>query len=273
MTLRHCSKKQRVVDFCTFKLGALALSDTNFRLHIPIRNTPSPSPCSYIKTIATLARLHFNTADNPSHHKAMPTNFHIETFLPIPADLLWRVRVSKPFMSHLVSNGALNRMDATPARLVSGQRSIYTRVQTYVPATMEIPDIVKAVFDDSYIEITDTQTWDEGRPLRQSFSIRPGVMSDYVRTEGEIRMQEVGDVAGEGGGCLQVLSGECRVSMPFLGWYVEQAIVANMRTFYEGYPGHVAAFVDMVVNRWGDGRIESLRQAVDNMLAEAKEME
>lgn len=133
---------------------------------------------------------------------------------------------------------------------------------------------MKTVFDDSYIEITDTQTWDESRPLCQTFSVRPGVMSDYVKSEGELRMQETRDVGGGGEeGCLQLLSGQCSVSIPFVGWYVEQAIVANMTAFYEEYPKHVAAFVDMVVKRWGDGSIESLRDAVDKMLAEAKEVQ
>lgn len=179
-------------------------------------------------------------------------------------------------------------MDATPARRVAGHRPLFTRVQTYVPATVEIPDIVKPVFDDSYIEITDTQTWDDTTPLRQSFSIRPGVLADFVKSEGQVVMEALSDggavINGEGkdakrgdlrgvDGCLHVLSGECRVSIPFVGWYVEQAIVANMTTFYDAYPKHVKAFVDLVVKRWGDGSVESLRDAVDRMLAEEKELD
>lgn len=204
----------------------------------------------------------------------MVSAFCVEVTLPIPADVLWRVRSSRAFMGFLVSQGALNRMDATPARQVPGQRSAYTRVQTYVPADVAIPDIIKPIIDDSYIEITDTQTWDESlRPLEQSFKIRPSALGDIVKSSGRLVVRPIDSPAANKDNdhsCLHTLSGECAVTFPFIGWYAEQAIIDNMRNFYKTYPAHIADFVDMIVKRWGDGSKESLRSAVDAMLAAEK---
>lgn len=71
-------------------------------------------------------------------------------------------------------------------------------------------------------------------------------------------------------GCLHALAGECTVSIPFVGYYADPAVVANMRTFYETYPAHIDAFVDMVVNKYGDGTRAPLPAAVDRLVAEEK---
>eukprot|EP00177_Eucheuma_denticulatum_P003688 GFKZ01006686.1.p1 GENE.GFKZ01006686.1~~GFKZ01006686.1.p1 ORF type:complete len:211 (-),score=28.18 GFKZ01006686.1:669-1301(-) len=201
----------------------------------------------------------------------MPTAFTVECNLPIPAHILWRVRVSPTFMSHLVNTGALTRMDASASTPLSGQSSLYSRIQTYVPSQADIPDVVKGMLDDSILEVTDTQTWDENKPGRQSFSIHPTppVLADLVKTSGELVVEDAKE--GDAGSCRHVLSGRCEVSVPMLGWYLEQTIVSNMRKFYAEYPHHIAAFVDTVVNRWGNGRKESLACAVDKMLAEEKD--
>lgn len=213
----------------------------------------------------------------------MPSSFHVEVQLPIPADVLWRLRASPPFASFLVSIGALNRMESSPARRVPGHPTLCTRTQTYVPATISIPDIVKPIFDDSVIEICDTQTWDDSsRTMEQRFEIRPSVLADLVKSHGKLVLSPASKIAvgdsledmeQEQGSCLHVLQGECGVGIPFLGWYVEQAIIANMQTFYGQYPGHIQRFVDMVVKRWGTGDVSSLRMAVDKMLSEEKATE
>jgi hypothetical protein len=48
------------------------------------------------------------------------------------------------------------------------------------------------------------------------------------------------------------LSGTCSVSILFLGSYVEEAIVANMNTFYAEYPAHVESIRDdLLLGRFG----------------------
>lgn len=161
---------------------------------------------------------------------------------------------------------------------------MHTRVQKYVPADIVIPDIVKPVFDDSYIEISDTQTWHKTTPQNgihcQTFEIKPSVMADIVTSSGKLVVKpgcandsDAENKPQSSESCVHTLTGECRVAVPFLGWYVEQAIIGNMQTFYKQYPGYIQRFVEMVVNRWGNGHPSSLRRAVDKMLAEEKASE
>lgn len=193
----------------------------------------------------------------------MPTQFRIESHLPIPADVLWRVRVSPTFMSHLVSTGALSRMTATPATpLPSRSSTAFRRTQIYVPINLDIPDIVKPVFDDTFLEVSDTQTFDERIPLKQEFSVRPAIMTDLVKTEGTLELIDLGD-----GSCNHVLEGECDVMVPVLGWYVEQAVVANMNTFYKKYGTYVNMFKESLMQKFG-GEGVTLNEAVEKMLAD-----
>lgn len=209
----------------------------------------------------------------------MPSPFHVEVSLPIPADLFWSLRASRQFTSYLVTAGALNRLESSQPRLVAGDPSRYTRVQTYVPATMEIPDIIKPIIDESYIEVCDTQTWDvvAGDELRQSFNIRTSIMADLVKTSGFLFIkapQPLNTSAEQAHDtCHHVISGECCVSIPILGWYAEQAIISNIKNFYKDYPTFVQGFADMVMRRWGDNNSLTLRDAIERMLVEEKVVE
>lgn len=155
-------------------------------------------------------------------------------------------------------------MDATPEEAVDG--SVKTRKQIYVPKTIEIPAMVKPVFDDSYLEVTDTQQWDENTPYEIRYSITPGVLAEYITMNGVLQMRPSSTKGAEG--CRQVITGTCTVDIPFVGWYVEQAIISNMQTFYEGYPEHIDAFVNMLVTTFGDGTRASMNDAFERMLKE-----
>lgn len=241
---------------------------------------------SSILPIIPSLRVHHPLTRLPHSHLRLPilttpkmvSAFSVEVKLSIPADVLWRVRASKQFMSFLVSQGALNRMDASLPRTLPASRTAYSRVQTYVPAEVSIPDMIKPIIDDSYIEITDTQTWDDvEKPLEQTFQIQPSFLPNLVKSNGRLSVKPLeSDLANneaDGSSCLHTVSGECSVSVPLIGWYAEQAIIDNMRNFYDSYPDHVSNFVNMVVNRWGNGSVDSLRAAVCNMLAEEKTQE
>lgn len=143
------------------------------------------------------------------------------------------------------------------------------RRQTYVPGDVIIPEVVKPIIDDSYIEIGDDQTWDNDVPYVQDSTIRPTVMGDVILTRARLSLEEDPE---DRGGCLHSLAGEVGVSLLFIGYYVEQAIVANMKSFYGNYPGHIDDFVHMVINKYGDGTRESLSKAIDVMLAEEKSL-
>jgi len=208
----------------------------------------------------------------------MVSSFSVEVELDIPRDLLWELRSSAFFMKFLVSNGALNRMDATPAIEVEGQGTARTRKQVYVPKTFQIPEIVKPIFDESYIEITDTQTWDDIRtPYEQGFSIQPSVMPNIVKSAGKLILLNLERDESEDSKealreerCLHVLRGECSVAVPVIGYYVEQAIIANMHTFYNNYPSHINAMKNVLIKTYGDGSDKSLRAAVQRVLAEER---
>lgn len=195
----------------------------------------------------------------------MVSSFSVSVSLNIPHDLLWRVRASKSFMRFLVSNGALNKMDATEAQYVDASETLRTRTQTYVPAEISIPEIVRPLFDDSHIEVRDIQTWDETAPYVQTFDIKPGIMADIVKSTGRLTLEAYGE---KGTHCMQTIAGECDVGIPLLGWYVEQAIIANMKSFYKEYGRHVDSFVSMVVQKYGDGTRGSLRKGIDRLCAD-----
>lgn len=199
----------------------------------------------------------------------MPTPFKFTVKLNISRELLWRVRASKTFMSFLVSDGALNRMDATPPKVPSDATSpsARTRKQTYVPANVIIPDMIKSIIDDSYIEISDCQTWDENNPFVQHSVVKPTILGDVVTTTATLTMSEDEQ---ENNVCVHTLAGTVTVLVPFLGYYVEQAVVSNMQQFYTDYASHVSNFVQMVISKYGDGTMSSLPRAVDHILAEEK---
>lgn len=203
----------------------------------------------------------------------MVSPFEVSVTLPIPREVLWRVRSTRTFMRFLVSNGALRRMDATPIKCEDDRTC--TCVQTYVPAKISIPDVVRTVFDDSYLEVRDFQSWSENVPYVQGFDIRPGVLADIVTSSGKLVLGVAEPREGEKVGveqCVHSLVGSCAVAVPMLGYFVEQAIIANMNDFYDEYVGHIDAFVQMLVQEFGDGSRDSLNSAVDNMLAHEKDL-
>lgn len=239
----------------------------------------------------------------------MPTPFKVTVRLNIPREQLWRIRASKTFMDFLVSNGALTRMEASPATQPQDAETPTqrTRRQTYIPGDVVIPDIVKPIIDDSYIEIQDVQLWDEAKPYIQNSMIRPAILGDVVTTTACLSLEEDVEINDDGAnnninrdendnniqlvnnsndvednvakpvesesnsvGCLHTLTGNVTVGVPFIGYYVEQAIVANMNQFYSYYPAHVDDFISVLVNKYGDGSRASLNSAIDRMLADEK---
>jgi hypothetical protein len=226
--------------------------------------------------------------------------FRIECSLELPGAALWRMRGTRRFMHHLVAERALARMSAShTTKLREGGPdgpALWRRTFQYVPTTIEIPDIVKTVFSDDYLEIADECTWaEQERPredctrccgsddssssaspvsessaragvtngngascshhnkpghFSQSFVITPGVLADYICTKGTLSVEP--HPSGDPKRCIHVLSGNCNVSLPFVGYYVEEAIIANMQTFYKAYPAHMLTMRDVLVKDFSD---------------------
>ncbi|KAI0566687.1 hypothetical protein FGB62_6g010 [Gracilaria domingensis] len=164
-------------------------------------------------------------------------------------------------MKFLAYNGAIKRMETIEGE-ATGDTSTRSRTLLYVPANLNIPDIISPIVNDSYIEIRDVQTWDDSRPFHQSSVITPCLMGDVVCTRLTLTIDEV---EGDKSRCVHTLEGECDVSIPWLGPFVEQAIISNMQTFYDTYNEHVKAFVKMVTRTYGDGSEASLDQAVKKL--------
>lgn len=55
--------------------------------------------------------------------------------------------------------------------------------------------------------------------------------------------------------CIHVISGEVRVALFSVGWFVEKAIVHNLKVFYRDYPKTVARFRQKLVNEYADGDV------------------
>lgn len=93
----------------------------------------------------------------------MGTDFEVSVTLPLPRLALWYLRGTARFHEKLVAQGALSRMACGPARRADGAgASAQSREYVYVPKEMEIPDAVKAVFNDTFLEIRDRCAWDDG---------------------------------------------------------------------------------------------------------------
>lgn len=275
--------------------------------------------------------------------------FRIEVDLDVPRSVLWKLRGTQTFMQYLVERGALARMTATPIITPKGavRDSVKQRTFLYVPKTIIIPDVVKSVFSDDYLELGDLCTWDEkdgldengdelpsgnsdydsvksapaesaspaasdvseegstpgkstggwlgsensadtntktgpnnsgglwgffsspatsgdagrstdnhsttveksirgaGRSYAQTFTITPGVLAEFISTNGQLTVDS--HPSGDEMRCVHILSGTCNVSIPFVGGYVEDAIVTNMDTFYADYPEHIANMVSGIL--------------------------
>lgn len=227
----------------------------------------------------------------------MPTPFKFTVSLDVPREFIWRIRASKTFMQFLVTNGALGRMEATAPTTPEDASSatMKTRRQTYVAGDVTIPDMIKPLLDDSYIEVSDIQTWDEAIPYLQHSTIHPTILGDVISTTACLSLHvdkshhfrddahheedhvcdcptsdddtSADDLLVEHA-CLHTLSGSVAVSVPFLGYFVEQAVVTNMKQFYSEYSTHVHAFFDMAMQKYGDGTRASLSSAIDRILIE-----
>lgn len=157
----------------------------------------------------------------------MPSEYEITKRLDIPREVLWEAITSnsRAFMDHMVKDGALNRMDSTPVE--TEPPTGRTRKQIYVPKTVEIPAMVRSVVDESVfdiLEINDTQRWDDERPYVLNFTIHTAVLGDCITMTGTTSFDKC---AEEPRACMQTIRGTCQVDIPFVGWYVEQAIIGT----------------------------------------------
>lgn len=111
------------------------------------------SPVGIVARVAVLA----------SSLAVMGTDFEIAVTLPLPRLALWYLRGTARFHAALVSQGALSRMMCGPVYSVAGTgASAEASEYVYVPKEMEIPDAVKSVFNDTFLEIRDVCAWDDG---------------------------------------------------------------------------------------------------------------
>lgn len=69
------------------------------------------------------------------------------------------------------------------------------------------------------------------RCYSQNFCITPSIMADYVQTKGDLALYP--HPSGDESRCIHVVSGTCNVGVPFFGSYIEDAVIANMRAFYD----------------------------------------
>jgi len=110
----------------------------------------------------------------------MPLPFDVTVTIPFPAEPFWAQRASRPFLDFLVSDGSLRRAAATPAApvppseaaaLTAGPASPFrrgarlaTRTQTYIPASADVPDALRAVLGEELFGLDDAQVWEAAPP-------------------------------------------------------------------------------------------------------------
>lgn len=230
--------------------------------------------------------------------------FNIECDLPFSREDFWRIRASPAFLSFIVTDGLLKKMEASPvSRDAAGWA---TRRQHYCPAQVDCPDFIRALVGDTMFEVDDYHRWhDDESPFQLEFNIKPSFLATLSKTCGMLRVEsfedrDEGDVdeleggvmddgsegldAGEsadglssvGGSTdaegsesgdgsdssecepgdtaalvaglptsersVHVLSGETRISILTVGWFVERAIVHNLKNFYKLYPATLMRF-------------------------------
>ncbi|KAK1869926.1 hypothetical protein I4F81_012391 [Pyropia yezoensis] len=121
--------------------------------------------------------------------------FRLDCRLPFPADLFWSIRATPGFMNFVVEDGLLRAMTGTTSTPAADARAldgdIRTRQQTYTPARVEMPDLVRGIVGQTLFEVTDTQTWNAspGAPTVQAFRITPSFLSSLCTTAGVLSVR------------------------------------------------------------------------------------
>ena len=226
--------------------------------------------------------------------------FDIECVLPFSPSLFWRIRDTPTFFKFVINDGLLKKLTATVPQLEDD--GSLSRVQTYCPARVDCPEMIRSLIGDTMFEVSDHQRWNPTkRPNHLNFYIKPTFLSSVSKTFGELCVEqfEGGDAivdendvenesndgsastdmdpessnASEGSDmesspesiadyidtlpanekCRHCITGETRVSILTLGWFVERAIVHNLRSFYRDYPATIARFHKKLYAEFADG--------------------
>ncbi|GAB0495232.1 hypothetical protein MMPV_006531 [Pyropia vietnamensis] len=214
--------------------------------------------------------------------------FRVECTLPLPADLFWSLRDTPAFLKWIVDDHLLNSITSTPPAAHDTRPGVLTRTQSYIPATVACPDMLRPLVGSTAFAVTDHQTWSASVPpytldfkitpsfltalssTSGSLTIVPGPAADAVATPEADAAVVASPTADAADVCAHIVDGTATVRVPYLGGYVEKAIVDNLQAFYALYPGCVGRFCAWLVEAYGtpaDGPgVDGLRAAASRYL-------
>lgn len=197
--------------------------------------------------------------------------FRVECTLPLPADLFWALRDTPAFLKWIVDDRLLNSITSTPPvpRDPSRPDALLTRTQSYIPATVACPDMLRPLVGSTAFAVTDHQTWSAAvPPYTLDFKITPSFLTALSSTAGSLSIVPgraaaavatpeadaavvAAPTADDADVCAHIVDGSATVRVPYLGGYVEKAIVDNLLAFYALYPGCVGRFCAWLVGAYG----------------------
>eukprot|EP00188_Purpureofilum_apyrenoidigerum_P005735 Plantae.Rhodophyta-Purpureofilum_apyrenoidigerum.ctg7798.p1 GENE.Plantae.Rhodophyta-Purpureofilum_apyrenoidigerum.ctg7798~~Plantae.Rhodophyta-Purpureofilum_apyrenoidigerum.ctg7798.p1 ORF type:complete len:210 (-),score=44.67 Plantae.Rhodophyta-Purpureofilum_apyrenoidigerum.ctg7798:205-834(-) len=143
---------------------------------------------------------------------------------------------TQPFFDFLVEDQAMSKMEIAEKTLDTDGNCYLKCV--YIPKTVAIPDILRGILGETILEVIDEQSWSPEEPYKINYKVTPCFLSDQIKTSGFVEIIEHEDPNK----CVQVVNGTTNVSIYFIGGYIEEALLDNLKKFYAAYPTHMARF-------------------------------
>eukprot|EP00189_Rhodosorus_marinus_P009828 CAMPEP_0184741834 /NCGR_PEP_ID=MMETSP0315-20130426/4836_1 /TAXON_ID=101924 /ORGANISM="Rhodosorus marinus, Strain UTEX LB 2760" /LENGTH=275 /DNA_ID=CAMNT_0027212343 /DNA_START=116 /DNA_END=943 /DNA_ORIENTATION=+ len=178
----------------------------------------------------------------------MVLEFKVECELDFDRESYWKVKATKGFFDFLVEDKALYKMDAE-AEWDDPDGNVHLKC-AYIPRTVEIPDIVRALLGETILEVLDEQCWNRDvDKYRLNYKVTPTFLTENIKTSGSLTLLEHPENPEK---CLHVVEGKTEVNLLFVSGFIEDTLRVNMEKFYEAYPAHVTRFRQHLVDLVGE---------------------
>ncbi|KAJ8906492.1 hypothetical protein NDN08_002985 [Rhodosorus marinus] len=178
----------------------------------------------------------------------MVLEFEVVCELDFDRESYWKVKATKAFFDFLVEDKALYKMDAE-AEWDDPDGSVHLKC-AYIPRTVEIPDIVRALLGETILEVLDEQSWNRDvDKYRLDYKVTPTFLTESIKTTGTLSLLEHPENPEK---CVHVVKGKTEVNLPFVSGFIEDTLRVNMNKFYEAYPAHVTRFRQHLVDLVGE---------------------
>mmetsp|Transcript_44014 Transcript_44014/g.171830 ORF Transcript_44014/g.171830 Transcript_44014/m.171830 type:complete len:156 (+) Transcript_44014:685-1152(+) len=144
----------------------------------------------------------------------MVLEFKVVCELDFDRESYWKVKATKGFFDFLVEDKALYKMEAE-AEWDDPDGSVHLKC-AYIPRTVEIPDIVRALLGETILEVLDEQCWNRDvDKYRLDYKVTPTFLTENIKTTGTLSLLEHAENPEK---CVHVVEGKTEVNLPFVSY-------------------------------------------------------